>query len=258
MSKPPARDWPNPTQAAVRLPGGEESDKVTELLTRLLGERVVPQDVAHLVGALDNATVDLGADPDRQVIQARIEHEDFEHWERQLRKDKAGKVYIWNEKMRIRTHKQGGGIGIGRLRAQVENPFHGGISYIACHAARVNAENPDPDRAFRGYLLWPKCGFDQTLEEVEKGTENADDVRQGTPAAFPEVATAIRERFGDVKSIQDLFEEEGGAEWWQVNGVELYRAVFDLMAGSRSLEIFDAYLLHPKRGGMPLCLKSPI
>jgi hypothetical protein len=26
-------------------------------------------------------------------------------------------------------------------------------------------------------------------------------------------------------------EEEGGAVWWQVNGVELYRAVFDLRQG---------------------------
>jgi hypothetical protein len=218
----------------------------------------VPEDAAHLVGALDDATVHLGVDPDRQAIHVRIEHTDFEHWERQLRVDKDGKVYLWNAKMRIQAHKQGGGIGIGRLRAQVENAFHGGVAYLACHAARVNAANPDPTRAFKGYALWPKCGFDQTLEEIALGTENADEVREGTPTAFPQVAAAIRERFGDVKSIQDLFEEEGGPEWWQSNGVELYRAVFDLTAGSRSLEVFNAYLLHPRRGGTPLCLKNPI
>jgi hypothetical protein len=258
MPKPAAREWPNPTLAAVRLPLGEELDRVTGLLTRFLGAGAVPADVAHLVGALDDATVHLAASPEGQQIHVRIEHADFEHWERHLRLDKDGKLYLWNEKMRIRADKQGGGIGASRLRAQVENAFYGGIAYIACHAARVNAENPDPKRAFMGYLLWPKCGFDQTLDELENGTDNADDVRKGTPAAFPEVAAAIRELFGDdVKSIQDLFEAEDGPEWWQVNGVELYHAVFDLSAGSRSVKVFNDYLLNPKRGGIPLCLKNP-
>jgi hypothetical protein len=61
-----------------------------------------------------------------------------------------------------------------------------------------------------------------------------------------------------VKSIQDLFLEEGGPEWWQTNGVELYHAVFDLTAGSRSLAVFNDYWLDPKKGGIPLCLKSPM
>jgi len=259
MGKAPTRDWPNPTRATVRLPGGEESAKVRELLTRFLGEGAVPEDVAHMVGALDDATVHLGVGPDGQQIHARIEHADFEQWERHLRKDKDGKVYIWNEKMRIRADKQRSGVGASRLRAQVENAFYGGIAYIACHAARVNAQNPDPQRSFIGFFLWPKYGFDQTLDELEKGTANADDVRKGTPAAFPEVAGMIREQFSDeLESIQDLFEEEGGPEWWQTNGVELYHAVFDLTAGSRSLEVFNDYWLDPKKGGIPLCLKNPM
>jgi hypothetical protein len=48
----------------------------------------------------------------------------------------------------------------------------------------VNALNPDPKRAFIGYVLWPRYGFDQTLDELDRGTDNADDVRKGTPAAF--------------------------------------------------------------------------
>ena len=109
-----------------------------------------------------------------------------------------------------------------------------------------------------GYLLWPKCGFDQTLDELEKGTDNADDVRKGTPAAFPVVAAAIRQQFRDqVKSIQDLFDEEGGPEWWQTNGVELYNAVFDLTAGSALPEGLQRLLTQPQRGGVPLCLKNP-
>ena len=54
---------------------------------------------------------------------ARIEHTNFEQWERHLRRDKDGKVFLWNEKMRIKADKQGGGLGVGRLRAQVENAF---------------------------------------------------------------------------------------------------------------------------------------
>jgi hypothetical protein len=259
MGMPPARDWPKPTKAAIRLPVGDELAKLSEALTRILGAGAAPEDIAHLVGALDDAIVHLGAGPDGQQIHARIEHADFEHWERHLRQDKDGTVYVWNEKIRIRAGKQGAGIGTSVLRAQVENAFYGGIAYIACHAAKVNAQNPDPQRSFSGYARWPKLGFDQTLDELEKGTENADDVRKGTPSAFPEVAKMIRARFGDnVESIQDLLDEEGGPEWWQINGVELYHAVFDLTAGSRSLKVFNEYLLDPKKGGTPLCLKNPI
>jgi GNAT superfamily N-acetyltransferase len=259
MGKAPTRNWPNPTRAAIQLPVGDELKKVSELLTLFLGDGAVPEDVAHVVGALDDAMVHLSPSPDGQAIHAQIEHADFEQWERHLRKDKDGKIYVWNEKMRIRPEKQGAGIGASRLRAQVENAFYAGIAYLACHAARVNAQNPDPRRGFIGYLLWPKCGFDQTLDDLEKGTDNADDVRKGTPAAFPQVAEAIRELFGhDVKSIQDLFDEEGGPEWWQSNGVELYHATFGLTEGARSLRVFNEYLLNPKRGGINLCLKNPI
>jgi hypothetical protein len=258
MEKVPTRDWPNPTRATVRLPGDEEAAKVLELLTRLLGEGAVPEDVSHLVGALNDATVHLRAGPDGEQIHCRIEHADFEQWERHLRKDKHGKLYIWNEKMRVRADKQRGGVGASRLRAQVENAFYGGVAYIACHAARVNVQNLDPQRAFIGYFLWPNYGFNQTLDELEMGTDNADDVRKGTPAAFPEVAGMIRQEFGDdVESIRDLFERRGGREWWQINGVELYHAVFDLSAGSRSLAVFNDYWLAPKKGGIPLCLKNP-
>jgi hypothetical protein len=114
------------------------------------------------------------------------------------------------------------------------------------------------DCAFIGYVLWPKYGFHQTLDELENGTDNAVDVRNGTPAAFPQVARAIRNQFGDdIESVQDLLEEEGGPEWWQTNGVELYHAVFDLTRGSRSLEVFNDYWLNRKKGGIPLCLKNP-
>src|SRR5260370_31846636 len=211
-----------------------------------------------MVRALDHAKVQLGASPDGQQVHCGIEHADFEQWERHLRKDKDGKVYVWNEKMRIRADKQGVGLGPSRLRAQVENAFYDGMAYIACHAARVNAQNPDPERGFIGYFLWPYYGFDQTLDELEKGTDNADDVRKGTPAAFPEVAEMIREQFADdVQTIRDLFDEEGGPEWWQTNGVELYHAVFDLTEEPRSLKVFNKYWLDPKKGGMPLCLKNP-
>jgi hypothetical protein len=258
MDKALPRDWPNPTRATIRLPAGDGLAKVRALVTSLLGEGALPEDVLHVIGALDDATVHLDASPDGQQIHARIEHADFEQWERHLRKDKDGKVYIWNEKMRVRADKQGGGIGASRLRAQVENAFYAGIACIACHAARVNAQNPDPQRAFIGYSLWPKYGFDQTLDELENGTNNADDVRKGTPAAFPDVAGVIREMFeDDVESIQDLYEKRGGPEWWQTNGVELYHAVFDLTAGSRSLKVFNDYWLDPKKGGIPLCLKNP-
>jgi hypothetical protein len=57
MGKAPTRDSPNSTRATVRLPVGEESAKARELLTNFLGEGAAPEDVAHVIGALDDAAV---------------------------------------------------------------------------------------------------------------------------------------------------------------------------------------------------------
>ncbi len=97
------RDWPNPTRATVRFPSNEESRKVHELAVSLLGEGTVSNDIAHLVGAFDDSTVQLSQGQDGRQIVARIEHPDFEHWERHLRKDQFGNAYLWNEKMRLRA-----------------------------------------------------------------------------------------------------------------------------------------------------------
>jgi len=173
-----------------------------------------------------------------------------------LGNDTAGRLYIWNEKIRIKASRQGKGLASQVLRAQVENAYAFGIAYLACHAARVNAARPE--RPFSGYLVWPARGYDQSLDELANGTHNGDEVRKGAPAAFPEVAEAIRRRFGgEVQTILDLMSKVDGPTWWQENGVELYNAVFDLSAGSRSLQVLNDYFLAPKRGGTPLCLKNP-
>lgn len=149
--------------------------------------------------------------------------------------------------MRIKADRQRGGLGSRVLRAQVENAYFFGVAYLACHAARVNALRPD--RPFAGYLVWPGFGYDQSLDEVANGTHNADEVRQGTPAAFPAVAEAIRRKFGaHVQSILDLMNKPDRLAWWEENGVELYNAVFDLSAGSRSLQVLNDYFLCPREG----------
>ncbi len=254
--KKPARTWPNPTRAKAHSKEGLDPKLVRKVLRGLLGAGATFADTAHLVGALDDATVQVGLGSNAEQIQVLVQHADFEHWERHIRRDVEGRLYIWNEKIRVKASRQGRGIASCVLRSQVENAYYFGIAYLACHAARVNAAQLVCP--FTGYLVWPTCGYNQSLDELANGTHNADDVRKGTPAAFPEVAQAIQRQFGiDVRSILDLMNRPEGPTWWQQNGVELYNTVFDLSAGSRSLQVLNDYFLAPKRGGTPLCLKNP-
>jgi GNAT superfamily N-acetyltransferase len=254
--KIPAGAWPSPTRAKAHTKVDCDPKQVRNVLRRLLGPGATLGDAAHLVGALDDAAVQVGLARDGEQIHVSVQHPDFEFWERRIGKDPSGRLYIWNEKIRIETSRQGKGLGSRVLRSQVENAYAFGIAYLACHAARVNAARPE--RPFSGYLVWPARGYDQSLDELANGPDNADEVREGTPAAFPEMAEAIRRRFGnEVRSILDLMSKVDGPSWWQEHGVELYRAVFDLSAVSRSLQVLNDYFLAPSRGGTPLCLKNP-
>jgi hypothetical protein len=53
----------------------------------LLGSGATLRDVAHLVGALDDATAYVGHAPDREQVQVVVQHPDFEHWERHIQQD---------------------------------------------------------------------------------------------------------------------------------------------------------------------------
>lgn len=104
--KRPAGAWPSPTRAKVRTKTGCDPKLLRTVLRRLLGSAATLTDVAHLVEALDDAAVQVGLAPDQEQMHVSVDHADFEHWERHIREDVQGRVYIWNEKMRIKPDRQ--------------------------------------------------------------------------------------------------------------------------------------------------------
>lgn len=119
--------------------------------------------------------------------------------------------------------EQGNGLGGQIFGRQVEQAKAAGVVYIECHAARKAADGTD---YFNGYITWPKMGYNQSLESLEK--------------KHPDLIEKIRERFPDAKDILDVVNAEGGEKFWQQHGVDLFHAEFDLSDDSKSMKRFEA------------------
>ena len=146
--------------------------------------------------------------------------------------DPQGNRFIKNESLELRKSAQGSGLGAAIFSRQVEAAAQSGFSYISTHAAKGGN--------LVGYITWPKFGYDMSFDDPSID-------RTAKP-----VFEKARELFG-VNSIQELFEKEGGEEWWcgkrnpdgtrtPGNGTDLYNAKFDLTPGSKSMRRLAAYL----------------
>lgn len=151
--------------------------------------------------------------------------------------DPKGDRFIKNESLELHASSQGSGLGASIFSRQVEAASQAGFSYISTHAASGGN--------LVGYITWPKFGYDMSFDDPSIDRE-----------AKP-VFEKARELFG-VNSIQELFETEGGEEWWcgkknpdgtrtPGNGTDLYNAKFDLTPGSKSMRRLAAYLRNKKR-----------
>lgn len=78
-------------------------------------------------------------------------------------------------------------------------------------------------RPDNGYYTWARLGFDGDLPEK---------IRQA----------AERSGFHGVRTVQDIFAQDGGREWWLENGVGI-KMKFDLDPDSASMKSFSNYLV---------------
>jgi hypothetical protein len=193
-----------------------------------------PDDLADMAGVLP-ASRNVEAKPvvgekgpgkGRLEILITADHDDLgAQLKRRVGQDADGKVYVYNDFIKVAEHRQKAGIGTEVFGRGVENAKRLGASYIACHAARAAFPG---QKEFNGYVTWPKMGYDEPLESIERYN--------------PAGAAKIKEAFPDALSIQDVMEAEGGAEWWAANGFDLHNAQFDLSDNSRSMVKFAKYL----------------
>jgi len=76
--------------------------------------------------------------------------------------------------------------------------------------------------SMNGYYTWPLMGYERDIDGLKQEDE-------------------IRQLFPNVETIQDLFDQPGGRDWWFVNGSTAYMD-FDLSDDSRSMKVLERYL----------------
>lgn len=201
------------SKAKVEVLGREEKD-AAKIVQKHLGIDI--HDLPSLVGAPDDATVDMRVSPDG-TTRVSIRHPAISRCDRTIAVDDSGKKFIHNNVLEIKDQFQKAGIGSKIFSAEVEHAKQHGFAYIETHAAREGGWN--------GYYTWPRLGYDQPLDELDRG-----------------VASAAQRKFPGAKSVLDVMQTKEGRDWWKEHGDDMTEARFDLTPGSRSLKIHDAYM----------------
>lgn len=98
-----------------------------------------------------------------------------------------------------------------------------GFKKIETHAAGYLG---DPE--YNGYYTWPLMGYDQPVKGLRQ-------------------ESMIKAKWPNVETIQDLFAEPGGRDWWFVHGTSLVNAEFDLSDDSRSMRVMERYINEKRR-----------
>ncbi len=213
-----------PSKAKVAYWEGDKPEVVNETIRENLGLKATPELVASLVGAPDDATVEIGVTKAGQLVVS-VEHPTFTA-KRYIGNDDDGYLFIKNDEFFMKPGAQGKGLGSDVFGRQVEQAQEMGIDYIKCHAAKDNPRNPE--KPHNGYYTWPRLGYDQSLEDL------ADEE--------PGLASTVRKKFPGAKMILDVMRTKEGRDWWKANGTDLFEMRFDLSTGSRSLRVLGAYL----------------
>jgi len=107
--------------------------------------------------------------------------------------------------------------GKGLALESVSNSVSSGAVRLVMEAERYDAANPTI--RMTGYHIWPKYGYDASIEAVRNSLRSGD----------------IPEQFSKAKSLLDIYAMPGGHEWWRENGGPI-KLTFDARPRSKSRE----------------------
>lgn len=183
---------PETREVARRVLGRSVSDEALAALAGLRSARMV---LDH-----DEGTVYLrGTQPMGQGAASAS---------RQIYRDEAGRLTLYNEAFVIPGDAQGSGEGSRAFGQQVEAAAAIGVEQILAECAR--------GRGMNGYYTWARLGYD---------------------AELPEWA----QRETGLRTISELMATPEGRAWWKEHG-QTFAGTFDPRPGSQSRRILDAYL----------------
>lgn len=191
-----------------------EKKEVDGAVKDVMGKNANIQDVASMVGAPDDASVNISvADVGgKKELNVTVRGDGY-HAERIIKKNLAGDLVVKNEWFEVDEDMQGQGIGTKVFGRQVEQATKLGASRIETLAAG------DKTDTLNGYYTWARLGYDAPIPSdmnLPKSLSGAND-------------------------ISDLMKTPEGAKFWKENGSTIDME-FNLKPGSTSQRAFDKYL----------------
>ena len=122
-----------------------------------------------------------------------------------------------NEWLSVAQSQHKGGLGVTILTDQIVGARAGGFEKIKTEGSKGYDKNGD--LIYVGYKVWPKLGYQGEIGATIDDAKAAD----------------MQAKFGLDRSanILDLWNKEGGQEWWAANGDSI-NLQWDLAPGSRS------------------------
>jgi GNAT superfamily N-acetyltransferase len=180
-----------------------------EVAKKAIGKPISAKQAINLAGAPDGAaSITTGSD----LIVVSVKSDRFE-MTRTIQRGADGKPVLRAEAFHVAADHQGQGIGADAFGRMVQESRRLGISRITTYAARGPDEN--------GYWTWARFGYD---------VEIPANIRTTLPASL-----------SGAERISDLMMTPEGSDWWKTHGRSIDMS-FDLTPGSRSMEIWEAYL----------------
>lgn len=192
---------------------GLESSSVQKRLKELFGTRKIDKnDLAELAGAFKGSIVSFSMESNTLAISVR--NSNVVGQLRYIMKDRKG-LFLKNEYF-AKSNSASSGIGAKMLAIQAKAAGRLGIDRIKTEAA--GSKN---STTFNGYYTWPRLGYDGKI---------SDNIKSKLPKDLK-----------GSKTVQDLFKQKGGSQWWKENG-SWTDMVFDTRKGSNSRKILSAYI----------------
>lgn len=186
-----------------------------EFARQLIGREFSDEDLAHLAGTLDGATVNVAVRQKKGWLYLAVDDPArFEVYETSVRPDANGELYGYIHEVRAASGQRGQGLGARAFARQVAGARSLGLKRFELWAAG-NVR----DTSYNGYYTWARFGFDARL---------------ATERAF------LPPHLRGAKSINELI-LAGEQQWWKQHGTER-TMIFEVHDGSSMMQVFRAYL----------------
>lgn len=183
----------------------------------VIGDTVVSQsELAQLSGAIDGSLLSVlqsGAD----YLNIFIENSDIYQSMVRTLMIENNQLILKNETQILKDNARGKGIAVFALREQIRAAKRLNISKI-----KTFAVGDASHEYYNGYYTWARFGF------------NAD--------IPPQLRKKLPKHLTSATDIADLMSTKEGRAWWKNNGSDI-NLTFDLSDNSKSIKIFQQYLL---------------